>query len=126
MPSFRLTDLEVSTFPLPWHAPRLVDGRIFPLWNTREPPSPGMSIEVRFGRDIALDGLELLFPRAYADAHAGLAFSGLGSDGTWREIVPVAVGSLRRPIVAEEGREAASAMLQTSRYRIRRSESEPQ
>lgn len=103
--------LEVSTFPLPWHAPRLVDGRIFPLWSTREPPSSRMSIEVRFGRDIELDGLELLFPRAYASAHAGLAFSGLGSDGEWRGIVPVAVDSLRRPIAAKKGREAASAML---------------
>ena len=108
--------LAASAFPLPWHAPRLVDGRIFPLWNSREPPSPRMSIEARFRSDIPLDGLEMLFPRTYAGAHSTLAISGLDSDGEWREIAPLTVDLLRRPIASSEGREAASAMLR--RHRI--------
>ena len=107
--------LTVSAFPHPWHAPRLVDGKILPLWNTREPPLPGMSFEARFGSDVALDGVELLFPRASARAQSGLAFSGLDSDGEWREIAPLTVDALRRPIAAGEGRAAASSMLRNHR-----------
>ena len=107
--------LAMSASPLRWHAPRLVDGRVLPLWNTREPPTPGMSIEARFRSDVALDGLELRFPRAYERANSGLTFSGLDSDGEWREIAPLTVDSFPRPITAKEGREAASAMLRDHR-----------
>ena len=107
--------LTISSFPHPWHAPRLVDGKIFPLWNSREPPFAGMWIEARFGSELMLDGLELIHPRASARAQTALTFAGLVSNGDWTDLESVSLRSLHTPVGSREGSAAASAMLRRHR-----------
>ena len=107
--------LTISAFPHPWHARRLVDGRALPLWNSREPPFPGMSIEARFASDVALTGVELAFPRASGRAQSGIALSALESDSKWVDLRPDAVDVLRSPVDSLETRRDAVAMLREHR-----------
>ena len=105
----------VTSFPHPWHAPRLVDGKVLPLWNSREPPFTGMSIEVRFASEVELTGVELAYPRASGSAQSGIAVAGLEPDSEWMDLSPDAVDVLRSPIDSLEVRRDALAMLREHR-----------
>ena len=105
------TDWTTAAKPLPWHAPRLLDGNLFSSWNSREPARPGMAVEILFGEQLSVDGLELIHPRASARAHAELVFRGLRSGHDWRDLGPEKIAFQRLEIPRHEGRRAASAML---------------
>lgn len=101
----------VSARPLPWHARRLFDGDVFSLWNSREPPRPGMALEARFGDAMPVDGVELVHPLGAIPAQGGLAFFGLRDGPDWRELRPNAVSFQREDASRDGSRKAATAML---------------
>ena len=105
------SDWKIAAEPLPWHAPRVLDGNLFSSWNSREAARPGMAVEIRFGRELHVDGLELVHPRAAAEAQAELAFHGLQAGHDWHDLAPEKTAFQRLEISGHEGRRAASALL---------------
>ena len=73
------THWTITAEPLPWHAPRLLDGNLFSSWNSREPVRPDMAVEIRFARQLDVDGLEVVHPRAAVEAHTELGLRGLSA-----------------------------------------------
>lgn len=108
--------LVATAFPHPWHASRLVDRSVLPLWNSREPVSTDMWVEASFSDPVPTDGLELVFPKSSSGAHVGLAFSGWIPGSGWTDLVPTFQTLLHRPTPLDEVRRAVSDMLR--RHRI--------
>lgn len=79
---------DVSARPHPWHAGRLLDGDPFTDWNSREPATPGMSIEAQFREPRQVDVLEVVHPPDSALSDSRLVIRGLTDSGTWSVIDP--------------------------------------
>ncbi len=104
-----------SSFPHPWHALRPFDGDVFTTWNSREPPAPGMFLQVQFGTPLVTDGMELVHPRASARSQSALDIDGLQSHGEWIRLEAVHAGPVHRPASAVSGAASAAARLREAR-----------
>ena len=74
--------------PLPWHSSRLIDGNLFTRWSSRQPPAPGMALEIHFNEGMVVDGVELVHPGSAAATQATLEFAVLGTDHRWERVRP--------------------------------------
>ena len=104
-------------FPHPWHAARAFDGDVFSVWNSREPPAAGMFVEARFGSEVTLDGVELVYPGPGSRSQSGIRIRGLGPGGDWSDIRPGRVDALDRPVSLTAAREAAAELIRKHRIR---------
>ena len=103
---------DVSAQPHPWHAGRLFDRDPFTAWNSREPATPRMAIEVRFREPRQVDGLEVVHPQASALSDAQLVVRGLSASGNWSILNMESVEHRRLAVSVDAARESAVAMLE--------------
>ena len=102
---------DVSAQPHPWHALRLLDGDPFTTWNSREPATPGMSIEARFQEPRQVDALEVVHPLDSALSDSKLVIRGLSDSGAW-SLIGLESTEIRQVVAsADSGRQSALRML---------------
>ena len=97
--------------PLPWHASRLIDGNPFTSWSSRQPPEPGMLIEIRLAGGMVVDGVELVHPAGTAATQSTLEFALLGTDGRWEGVQVESVEFAAAEAAPSAARAAAAALL---------------
>lgn len=102
---------DVSVQPHPWHAGRLFDEDPFTAWNSREPATPRMALEVRFREPRLVDSLEVVHPQASALSNAELVVRGLSPSGTWSILDSESVEIRQLAISIDAARESAADML---------------
>ena len=97
--------------PLPWHSDRLIDGNLFTRWSSRQPPTPGMELEVLFGESMVVGGIELVHPAGAADAQATVEFALLDADGRWETARPGSFEFVGIEVAPDGAHSAAAALL---------------
>ena len=107
---------DVSVQQHPWHAGRLFDGDPFTAWNSREPATPRMAIEVRFHEPRQVDGLEVVHPNLSALSDSALVVRSLSASGAWSILDTKPADVRRLAVSADAARESAAEMLR--RHRI--------
>jgi hypothetical protein len=79
-----VSNWRISSDPLPWQAPRLLDGNPLTSWNSWEPLRKGMWIEVRFPEPLELSGAELLYP--WGQHFVEFQYFGLDPEEKWQPL----------------------------------------
>ena len=101
--------------PLPWHSDRLIDGDLFTRWSSRQPPVPGMKLEVHFDEKVDVDGVELVHPAGAAAAQATLEFAVLVGSDRWESVRPESFEFVGIEVDPDDARSAAATMLRKHR-----------
>ena len=102
---------DVSVRPHPWHAARLFDRDPFTDWNSREPATPRMAIEVQFREPRPIDGLEVVYPQASALSDSELVVRSLSASGVWSILDMESVEHRQLAVSIDAAQESAVAML---------------
>lgn len=102
---------DVSVQPHPWHAGRLFDEDPFTAWNSREPATPRMAIEVRFREPRLVDSLEVVHPQASALSNAELVVRGQSESGAWSSLDAESVEIRQLAVSIDAARKSAAGML---------------
>jgi len=97
--------------PLPWHSGRLIDGNLFTNWSSRQPPEPGMGIEILFNGSMVVDGVELVHPAVAAATQATVEFAVLGTDDRWETVRPESFEFVAVEVDPGAGQASAAALL---------------
>lgn len=102
---------DVSVQPHPWHAGRLFDEDPFTAWNSREPATPRMAIEVRFREPRLVDSLEVVHPQASALSSSELVVRGQSESGAWSSLDAESVEPRQLAVSIDAARKSAADML---------------
>lgn len=100
----------------PWHAGRMFDGDPFTDWNSRDPATQRMVIEVRFREPRLVDAFEVVHPRVSSLSDSEVVVRGLSASGTWSILDTERADVSRLAVSVDAARKSAAEMLR--RHRI--------